>query len=240
MLEEDAYQTLWNLLESIPSLENPNVSVREEILAFNERVKTLDCARLVDRHHRLIDASIYGFDTQDRIEMMRLLATPEHLLGARRIDEIFTEHFFGTNFWQMWRTTFAFQNWHSAVELKRYFLHFVQEFPRIHTLSGVTRTKYNQYDSIVRPLQRWLVARGVDVRLATRVTDVDFDQTDPHHRVATRLSITGRAGDATIDVGSDDLSGVKVASIDCGALSTTLRRSTRQYVHALGLWPFHR
>ncbi len=67
---------------------------------------------------------------------MRLLATPEHTLGAKRIDELFSEHFFTTNFWQMWRTTFAFQNWHSAIELKRYFLRFVQEFSRIHTLSG--------------------------------------------------------------------------------------------------------
>lgn len=39
------------------------------------------------------------------------------------------------NFWQMWRTTFAFQNWHSAIELKRYFLRFIQEFSRIHTLA---------------------------------------------------------------------------------------------------------
>jgi oleate hydratase len=213
MLEEEAYQTLWNLLESIPSLENTNVSVRDEIHAFNARIKTLDRARLVDRHHRIIDASIYGFNTQDRLEMMRLLAAPEHVLGARRIDEIFTEHFFGTNFWQMWRTTFAFQNWHSAVELKRYFLRFIQEFPRIHTLSGVTRTKYNQYDSIVRPLQRWLMARDVEVRFATRVTDVDFDQTDPKRRIATRLSVTGRAGDTTVDVGPSDVVMITLGSI---------------------------
>ncbi len=51
----------------------------------------------------------------------------------------------------MWRTTFAFQTWHSAVELKRHFLAFVQEFDRIHTLSGVRRGRYNPYDSVVRP-----------------------------------------------------------------------------------------
>ena len=94
MLEEEAYQTLWNLLDSIPSLEDPDVTIRRETLDFNAEVKTEAHARLVDRNHRIVDASVYGFSRRDRLEMTRLLATPERLLGARRIDEIFSEHFF--------------------------------------------------------------------------------------------------------------------------------------------------
>ena len=71
------------------------------------------------------------FSGRDRAELARLLALPEQVLGARRIDEMFSGHFFETNFWQLWRTTFAFQNWHSAIELRRYFIRFVQEFPRL-------------------------------------------------------------------------------------------------------------
>lgn len=213
MLEDEAYQTLWNLMETIPSIENPAISVRDEVRAFNEQIKTEDHARLIDRNHRIIDASQYGFDWRDRLELMRLLATPEHALGARRIDELFSEHFFSTNFWQMWRTTFAFQNWHSAAELKRYFLRFVQEFSRIHTLSGVVRTKYNQYDSLVRPVQRWLLERGVDVRFATRVTDVDFDQSHADRRLATRIHLTNRNGDTTIDLAPNDVVMLTVGSI---------------------------
>jgi len=194
MLEEEAYQTLWNLLESIPSLDDPTISARQDILDFNAQVQTEAKARLVGEGAKILDAAALGFNLRDRMELMRLLATSERALGARRIDELFSEHFFETHFWQMWRTTFAFQNWHSATELKRYFLRFVQEFPRIHTLSGVRRTRYNQYDSIARPLQRWLVAQGVDVRFATRVTDIDFDQTDPARRVATLLHLHTRNG----------------------------------------------
>jgi oleate hydratase len=217
MLEEEAYQTLWNLLESIPSLEDPNISVRQECLAFNERVKTEAHARLVDDQHRILDASAYGFNLGDRLELMRLLATPEHTLRARRIDEMFSPHFFETQFWQMWRTTFAFQNWHSAIELKRYFLRFVQEFSRIHTLSGVRRTKYNQYDSLVKPLQRWILARGVDVRFATKVTDVDFDQSDPAARRATRLHLATPDGQATIPLGANDVTMLTLGSITADA-----------------------
>ncbi|WP_430332214.1 oleate hydratase [Rhodococcus sp. ACT016] len=212
MLEEEAYQCTWNLFESIPSLENPDISVHQEILDFNAKIKTNDKARLIDARHNIIDASKLGLDNRDRLEMMRLLGLPEHALGARRIDEIFGEHFFTTNFWQMWRTTFAFQKWHSAAELRRYFLRFVQEFPRIHTLSGVRRTVYNQYDSMVVPLQRWMWARAVDVRFATRVVDVDFAQAGQPRR-ARRLHVDGPDGRSTIELGEHDYAFVTLGSI---------------------------
>ncbi|MCL2536051.1 MAG: oleate hydratase [Nocardiaceae bacterium] len=212
MLEEEAYQCTWNLFESIPSLENPDISVRQEILGFNARVKTNDKARLIDSRHNIIDASKLGLDNRDRLEMMRLLALHEHALGARRIDEMFGDHFFTTNFWQMWRTTFAFQKWHSAAELRRYFLRFVQEFPRIHTLSGVRRTVYNQYDSMVVPLQRWMWARNVDVRFANRVVDVDFTQAGQPRR-ARRLHVEGPDGSSTIDLGEHDYAFITLGSI---------------------------
>ncbi|MEL4411522.1 oleate hydratase, partial [Shewanella algae] len=70
---------------------------------------------------------------------------------------------------------FAFQPWHSAVELKRYLHRFMNEFPRIETLSGVKRTVYNQYDAIVRPLTDWLKRHGVQFVQDTRVTDMAFE-----------------------------------------------------------------
>jgi len=140
MLEDEAYRCLWNLLETIPDRDDPARSARQVIIDFNERVKTEAHARLIGASHEILDAAAYGFSSRDRGELARLLALPEQVLGARRIDEMFSGHFFETNFWQMWRTTFAFQNWHSAIELRRYFIRFVQEFPRIHTLSGVRHT----------------------------------------------------------------------------------------------------
>ena len=227
MLEEEAYQTLWSLLDSIPSLEDPDVTIRREIVDFNAKVKTEAHARLVDRNHRIIDASVYGFNHRDRLEMTRLLATPERALGARRIDEIFSEHFFSTNFWQMWRTTFAFQNWHSAAELKRYMQRFIQEFPQMHTLAGVRRTKYNQYDSIARPIQRWLAERGVDVRFGARVIDVDFDQSDPDDRRVTRLHLQTEDGETTIALARDDVAMLTLGSIAADASFRRQRRRAR-------------
>ncbi|MEV8611451.1 oleate hydratase [Amycolatopsis sp. NPDC051373] len=39
---------------------------------------------------------------------------------------------------------------------------------------GIYRTKFNQYDSIVRPLLAWLDAQGVTIQLGTTVTDLAF------------------------------------------------------------------
>lgn len=212
MLEEEAYCATWDRFDSIPSLEDPAVSVRQEILDFNVRVPTHSNARLIDKNHEILNAAEYGFNTADRAELMRLLALSEKALGARRINDLFSEHFFQTNFWQMWRTTFASQNWHSATELRRYFVRFIQEFNRIHTLSGVRRTKYNQYDSLVVPLQNWILDHGVDVRFATRVTDVDFSDSAGSRR-ATSLHIDTDDGKSEIALGENDYTFITLGSI---------------------------
>ena len=217
MLEEEAYRLVWDLFSTIPSLSDPSMSVKDEIWAFNARAKTDARARLVDAHHHILEAADYGFSVRDRADVLRVIATPEALLGSKRIDEMFNPHFFTTHFWQMWRTTFAFQKWHSAAELRRYFRRFIQEFSRIHTLEGVRRTVYNQYDSMVVPLQRWLLDHGVDVRFATRVVDIDFSGAPGRRRRATRIHFENPTGPGTIDLGVHDFTIVTIGSITADA-----------------------
>jgi oleate hydratase len=173
MFTYEAYTCTFDLLSFIPSLTEPAVTVKDEIYAFNEKHIPDSHARLVKNGEK-VDASVMGFSSRDRLDLLEILAASEESLGARRIDGVFEPSFFRTNFWYMWATTFAFQPWHSAVELKRYLLRFMQEFPRIHTLGGVRRTPYNQYDSIIRPLTKWLQQNGVRFQTGTRVVDLDF------------------------------------------------------------------
>lgn len=125
MLEDEAYVCLWNLMESIPTLDDPNLSVRQEIIDFNKIVIPYAKARIIDHQHQIVDSADLEFDTQDRVELARLVALPERIIGARRIEDFFSEHFFQTNFWVMWCSMFAFQPWHSAIEMKRYLLRFM-------------------------------------------------------------------------------------------------------------------
>ncbi|MEP6504953.1 MAG: oleate hydratase [Betaproteobacteria bacterium] len=181
MFTTDNYECTWDLFRSIPSLEHPGQSVHDETIAFNLNNPSHARARLVDRNRFRVDVKSMGFSLADRLELLKLSETSEDALGTSAITDWLSPGFFETKFWFMWATTFAFQPWHSAVEFKRYLHRFMMEFSRIETLAGVKRTVYNQYDSLVRPLEAWLKAQGVQVLTGCRVTDIDLDSTGTRH-----------------------------------------------------------
>ncbi len=167
------YYCTYDMLSAVPSLSDLNRTVREEIIEFNNRIKTNSHCRLVEAGH-IVDSSRMGFDLKDRFELSELIVLPEDAFWGRQIDDFFSPAFFETNFWFMWASMFAFQPWHSLVEFRRYLHRFIHEFPRINTLAGVDRTPYNQYDSIIRPVAQWLRGQGVRFQMECQVTDVDF------------------------------------------------------------------
>jgi oleate hydratase len=211
MWTEEAYVCLWNVLDSIPTLANPTRSVKDDIWAFNRAWHSASHARLIGKDHTILDATDLGFNLQDRLEIMRLLAMPERIIGTKRIEDCFSSHFFATNFWAMWRTTFAFQNWHSAIELKRYMLRFMQEFPRIHTLAGVRRSAFNQYDSLVRPIEKWLTDQGVQFEYGTKVIDVDLAESDGQR--ITAIHCTRHGKEVSYAVGLRDYAFITIGSM---------------------------
>jgi len=173
MLTTDNYECTWDLFKTIPSLSNKGQSVFEETVEFNRKYKSHSMARLVDRRRAIVPVTSMGFTMADRLQLLELSRAEEDTLAASRITDWLSPSFFETEFWYMWSTTFAFQPWHSAVEFKRYLLRFMMEFSRIETLAGVKRTIYNQYDSLVLPLERWLTAQGVHVVRDCQVTALD-------------------------------------------------------------------
>lgn len=203
MLNDETYENTWDLLMSIPSLDHPEKSVREEIIEFDTANPTHANARLVNRNGEVEDVLSMGFDMADRLAMGKLIITPEEKMGKARINDWFGPHFFTTNFWYMWATTFAFQPWHSAVELKRYMIRFVHEFPRIQTLEGVTRTPYNQYDSIILPMHKYLEGFGVDFTLKCTVTDLQFKDGDGI--TVTQMNVLRQGVPDVINISEDDI-----------------------------------
>lgn len=176
MLNEETYENFWELFSSIPSLDMPGMSVTEEILNFDHLHPTHAQARLIDKYGNIIDTYSMGFNNSDRLALAKLLMTPEDKLDDITIEDWFkdTPHIFETNFWYMWQTTFAFQKWSSLFEFRRYMNRMILEFSRINTLEGVTRTPYNQYDSLILPLRSYLDGYGVNFITNSTVTDLDF------------------------------------------------------------------
>ena len=167
---ESKYLCTYDLFSSIPTLDGSR-TVTQEIFDWNETMKTASKARLFRNGHR-VDAPSFGLSEKDILNLERLSVEPEELLGRTTISDQFAPGFFETDFWHMWCTTFAFQPWHSAVEFKRYLVRFTHMVSGFNTLTGIMRTVCNQYDSMVRPLHKWLEERGVNFMLDTTVTDL--------------------------------------------------------------------
>lgn len=204
MLTTDNYECTWDLFKTIPSLAGEGRTVFDETVEFNKKYRAHSLARLVDRRRAKVPVSSMGFSMHDRLELLKLSNADEESLGASRITDWLSPEFFETEFWYMWVTTFAFQPWHSAVEFKRYLHRFMLEFSRIETLAGVKRTIYNQYDSLVLPLQKWLKAQGVRLVADCKVTDLEH-RTEDGKFIVTGIQCLRRGESETIAVNDGDL-----------------------------------
>lgn len=210
MLTLNIYECTWDLFKSIPSLTDSHKSVYDETVEFNDKVKSNSKARLIDKNRAIVDAAKLGFSMADRVALLKLTEASEEKLGNSCISDWLPPSFFETNFWFMWRTSFAFSPWHSAVEFKRYLHRFMQEFSQVETMTGVRRTVYNQYDSMIRPLEVWLEAQGVNFEKACTVTDLgtktELDQETGSDKIAVTTIVYENSGNReTIKVDNGDL-----------------------------------
>ncbi|MGI4746803.1 MAG: oleate hydratase, partial [Janthinobacterium lividum] len=194
----------FDLLASIPSVSNPNISIKEETDQANARWPWYNKTRLVDRDGNIPDFHTMGFDERDRIDLVKIMVEPESFLDGKRITDCFDEHFFQTNFWFEWCTLFAFERWHSAIEFKRYLQRFVHHFSTIDTQEGIYRSLFNQYDSFAVPLVDWLKDREVDFRFGVRVENLGFASGTDAITV-TRLDTLSAGVAKHIEVAATDL-----------------------------------
>ncbi len=202
-MHEKHYECYWDLLSNIPSYDDPDVSVKDESFEFNSRFVSNAQARLL-RDGRKMDVSSFGLSLKDQADLVKLTFVSEASLGNKRIEDWFSQEFFETNYWYLWTSMFAFQKWSSLAEMRRYmkrFIHLVEGLPR---LGGVMRTKYNQYHSVVVPLERYLKKHGVNFDKRTQVTDIDFNLS-ADKKTATLLQIIDSEGKADeIVLGEND------------------------------------
>lgn len=241
MLTTDNFECTWGLFKSIPSLVTPGKTVFDETVEFNQEIKSHSRARLVDRNRAIVDVTSMGFSMTDRMELLKLMTASEVELGTAPISDWLSPEFFTTTFWHMWATTFAFQPWHSALEFKRYLHRFIKEFSRIETLAGVKRTVFNQFDSLVRPLQAWLSEKGVHFQRGCFVTD--FDLASEAGKVAVRAIKFRRAGKSeteAVAVGAADLvffqNGSMTDASSFGSMTRAPDQLTKQDSGGWTLW----
>lgn len=192
MLNYRTYVDLMDLLDRIPSVTEPGMTAAEDTRDFDSKHRTFDKARLMQGGKGIIDGHKLGLNNLDRMLLTRLIMLPddkEEELDNVSIAEYFKDdpHMFQTNFWYMWETTFAFRVESSAQELRRYMHQMIYEFTQIEHLVGVNRTRYNQFESIMLPLIKYLEGQGCKFVMNSRVEAFDFKETS----MQDEITITG-------------------------------------------------
>ncbi|MDO5294194.1 MAG: oleate hydratase [bacterium] len=173
---ENHFECLWDLFHSIPSLEVPGASVLDEFYWLNKKDPNYSlCRATKNRGEDAHTDGKFNLSQKGSMEIMKLFFTPNEDLYDKTIEDVFDEEVFNSTFWLYWRTMFAFENWHSALEMKLYFQRFIHHIGGLPDFSALKFTKYNQYESLILPMKKYLEAAGVKFQFNTEVTNVIFD-----------------------------------------------------------------
>lgn len=210
---EMTYQNFWDVFSEIPALDLPEpFTVLDEYRILNDADKNWSKARLLEKQGQVRDFSTMTLTKMEQIEVIRLLLTPKEELDDITVEQWFSDGFLSSNFYTFWRTMFAFQNWHSVLEMKLYMHRFLHLLDGLNDMTSLVFPKYNQYDSFVRPLAEWLKDQGVKIQYDTIVPDLEMDSSGGSRSI-TGIKCRRSDGEETISVGERDLVFVTTGSM---------------------------
>lgn len=202
---EDHYECLWDLYRSIPSLEVENASVLDEFYWLNKDDPNFSLNRAtLNQGESAETGNRFGLSDAAALELMALFFAKDEDLYNKTIDEVFSDEFYASNFWLYWQTMFAFEKWHSALEMKLYLQRFLHHIGGLPDLSALKFTKYNQYESLIFPLVSYLKEHGVQFHYGAKVTNVLFHFL-PDKKVAHQLILVRDGTEEVMELTENDL-----------------------------------
>ena len=202
---DNHFECMWDLFRSIPSIEDENHTVLDEYYWLNKADPNYSLCRAT--RNRGEDAHTdgkFGLSDKAAMEIMRLFMTPDEGLYDKKITDFFDDEVLSSNFWMYWRTMFAFENWHSALEMKRYLQRYIHHIGGLPDFTALRFTRYNQYESMILPMVKYLEGFGVQFHYDTKVTNIAFDCAGSKKQ-ATRIDILHDGQESSIDLTENDL-----------------------------------
>ena len=172
---DNHFECMWDLFRSIPSIEDENHTVLDEYYWLNKADPNYSLCRAT--RNRGEDAHTdgkFGLSDKAAMEIMNLFMSPDEKLYDKKITDFFDDEVLNSNFWMYWRTMFAFENWHSALEMKRYLQRYIHHIGGLPDFTALRFTRYNQYESMILPMVKYLEAHGVQFHYNTKVENVEF------------------------------------------------------------------
>ena len=201
---ENHFECLWDMYRSIPSLEIPGASYLDEYYWLDkEDPNSSNCRLIYNRGDRLPSDGQYGLGKCTN-EIVKLIMTPEKELEGETIEEFFSDDFFKTNFWSYWSTMFAFEKWHSVAEMRRYAMRFIHHIDGLPDFTALKFNKYNQYESMVKPLLAYLKDHGVKFEYDCHVQNVEVDH-DGKQKIAKKIIMTQNGKETEVPLTPNDI-----------------------------------
>lgn len=201
---DNHFECMWDLFKSIPSIETDGVSILDEYYWLNKKDPNYSLCRATQNKGE--DAHTdkkFGLSDEGCMEIMKLFFTPDEDLANVKMTEIFDDEVFNTNFWLYWRTMFAFKDDQSALEMKRYMQRYIHHIGGLPDFTALRFTKYNQYESMVLPMTKYLKNHGVQFHYNAEVTNVIFD-IKADKKTAKTIVVQGNGQTENIDLTEDD------------------------------------
>ncbi|MBD9085561.1 oleate hydratase [bacterium] len=202
---DNHFECMWDMFRSVPSIETPNISVLDEYYWLNKHDPNYSlCRATINCGEDAHTDKMFKLDRKSSIALSKLFITPEKDLENKKISDVLPDSFWETNFWLYWQTMFAFQKWSSALEMKRYLCRYVHHIDGLPDFSALRFTKYNQYESMILPLTKYLESNGVKIEYGIDVKNVIFESKQ-NKKVATQIIYENEGQEKTIDLIEDDL-----------------------------------
>lgn len=210
---ESHFECLWDLFRSVPSLEVENASVLDEFYWLNKDDPNSSHCRIIHKKgERYPTDGQLTLSEKSVKEILHLCLQKEENLQNKKITDVFSKEFFESNFWTYWCTMFAFEEWHSAMEMRRYLMRFIHHIDALADFSSLKFTKYNQYESLILPLMNYLKEQGVHFQYDTVVKNVMMSK-GGLEKVAKELHLTVKGEEQVVQLSEDDLVFVTNGSI---------------------------
>ena len=181
---DNHFECMWDLFRSIPSIETEGASVLDEYYWLNKDDPNYSLCRATENRGK--DAHTdkkFGLSDKGASQLMKLYLTPDEDLYNKKITDVFDDEVLDSNFWMYWRTMFAFENWHSALEMKLYM---------------------HRYESMILPMVRYLESFDVQFHFGTKVNNVIFEK-NGEKKTATQIEITVNGKNDVIGLTENDL-----------------------------------
>ena len=203
---DNHFEVMWDMFKDVPSIETEGVSVLDEYYWLNKEDPNYSlCRASQNRGENAHTDGKFNLDKKSAMALTKLFLTSEDELEGKKISDVLPDSFWSTNFWLYWQTMFAFQKWSSALEMKRYLCRYVHHIDGLPDFSALRFTKYNQYESMILPLVKYLENHGVSIEFGMDVQNVLIDTDGNGRKVAKEIVILKDGVEESIPLTEDDL-----------------------------------